>query len=107
MSARKKQVAAQLIVHFSNRAARLFSLQRGQTYTLGCDPECDILLEDEHVASRHARLESTNGDWRLVNLDDVRGTAVGGRKITSILLQGSTWISLGGLLVELQDMDAG
>jgi hypothetical protein len=46
--------------------------------TLGRGAGCDLILDDDSVSARHARLEWEVGGWRITDLGSVNGTAVEG-----------------------------
>jgi two-component system response regulator AtoC len=50
---------------------------------IGRDPDSDIVLLNEDVSRRHARLEFVAGSWMLSDLQSTRGTRVGGQSINS------------------------
>jgi len=47
-----------------------------QLVELGRDPSCGILLQDERVSQRHARLESHGNAWVVTDLGSTNGTWV-------------------------------
>ncbi|HEU0052023.1 MAG TPA: FHA domain-containing protein [Longimicrobium sp.] len=49
--------------------------------TIGKAAECDLVLDDDSVSARHARLEFDVGGWRLTDLASTNGTAVEGVKL--------------------------
>jgi hypothetical protein len=49
--------------------------------TIGRDSSNDIVINDPHVSSQHARLELTGGDLYLIDLNSTNGSYVNGRKI--------------------------
>ena len=76
--------------------------------TLGRDQENDIVLEDDSVSPRHARLDFSDGGWRLTDLCSTNGTRVDGERLpedTPTPLPEGTQLSLGGvkLLLEVQE----
>ena len=46
--------------------------------TLGRAAACDLVIDDDSVSARHARLEWESGAWRITDLGSVNGTAVEG-----------------------------
>ena len=51
--------------------------------TLGRDPVCDILLDDEAVSARHARLSFHHGQWWIEDLISTNGTSLNNEKLTT------------------------
>lgn len=62
---------------------------RGPRFTVGRDPDCDLVLRDEGVAERHAVFEEREEGWMVLeDLGSERGTFVATRRIS-----GPTWVS--------------
>ncbi|HEU5431106.1 MAG TPA: FHA domain-containing protein, partial [Thermomicrobiales bacterium] len=70
-----------LIVDLGDGAARAFILRQRST-TLGRAPDNDIVLPRPDVSRRHARFDSRDDAWRLVDLGSTNGTTVNGRSVT-------------------------
>jgi hypothetical protein len=49
--------------------------------TIGQGPQNDIILDDDTVSTRHARLEYADGGWRLTDLQSKNGTYVNGVRL--------------------------
>jgi hypothetical protein len=43
---------------------------------VGRAPQNDLVLDDDSVSSKHARLEFSEGAWRVIDLDSTNGTYV-------------------------------
>jgi len=58
--------------------------------TIGRDPACELVLEDEHLSRQHCRISrDACGEWQIEDLDSHNGTSVNGHLIdTSILHDG-------------------
>jgi GAF domain/FHA domain len=92
---------ARLIVYFPERPTGRFLLEEGRTYVLGRDDGCEVVLADQRVSRRHARLRFEEGRWHLFHLGSKNGLTVGGSPWQEGPLPESAWISFGGLLTEL------
>jgi pSer/pThr/pTyr-binding forkhead associated (FHA) protein len=55
--------------------------------TIGRDSGCDIVIDDTMVSSRHASVEVTGNDVKLIDLGSTNGTFVNGKKVTQATLQ--------------------
>jgi pSer/pThr/pTyr-binding forkhead associated (FHA) protein len=49
--------------------------------TVGRGAECEVLIDDDSVSARHARLEYDLGAWRITDLASTNGTAIEGVKL--------------------------
>jgi len=66
--------------------ARSFELTKAKC-VVGRAAGSDIELSTDSVSSRHAELESTNGVWRVKDLQSTNGTFVNDRRIDSVEVQ--------------------
>jgi pSer/pThr/pTyr-binding forkhead associated (FHA) protein len=91
---------ARLTVYLSDRPARVVGLQEeSYEYVVGRDPGCDLVIDDDRVSRRHARLRFDGQGWELSDLGSKNGTLVDGVPAASpTLLADLAWLSLGGLL---------
>jgi len=48
---------------------------------IGRSRDCDLILEDDYVSRRHARIESRNGKFLIVDENSRNGTVVRGQRI--------------------------
>lgn len=48
---------------------------------IGQGPQNDVVLDDDSVSTHHARLEYTDGSWRLIDLESRNGTYVDGVRL--------------------------
>jgi hypothetical protein len=64
----------------------------------------DVVLQDEYVSARHARLLWDGVTWWVEDLDSTNGTYVGGRRIEPgerVALPESGQLQVGGVVFEL------
>lgn len=52
-----------------------------ETITLGRSKVNDIILEEDSVSSKHARLQRTAGAWQVTDLDSTNGTMIAGQTL--------------------------
>ena len=74
--------------------------------TLGADPENDLVLNDNLVSGRHARLRWDGAGWWLEDLGSKNGTLVNGERIVAFAAQRvalKSRIQLGDMVFELQE----
>ncbi len=53
-----------------------------QSWTIGSDPSCDIVVNSPTVSGRHCRLHANGDSLTLVDLDSTNGTFVNGRRLS-------------------------
>ncbi len=74
--------------------------------TLGADPDNDLVLNDNLVSGRHARLRWDGAGWSLEDLGSKNGTFVNGERIVSLAPQKvalGSQIQLGDMAFELRE----
>ena len=59
----------------------------GQSATLGRSRDCTVVLDEEDISRRHAKIELTPSGFRITDLGSTCGVWVGDRQITSSLLE--------------------
>ena len=70
---------------------------------MGRDSHCDVVLSDETVSVRHARLSFHHGQWWLEDLDSTNGVKINGHPTRKNLLQDGARIQLGSVQLEFRD----
>lgn len=51
--------------------------------TIGRRPPADVVLQDDAVSGRHARLAWRGGEWTVEDLESTNGTYVNGERLTA------------------------
>lgn len=83
---RRRSVQAELAVKRPKAKEFLLGLDRDSTL-IGRDAGCDIVVVDDGVSRRHARIDKTHaGHFELVDLSSTNGTLVEGRAVSRMLL---------------------
>lgn len=98
---------ARLTVHLPLRPARVMVLREGHEMVLGRAPGCDLVLDDDRISRRHARLTAREGGWTVADLGSKNGTAVDGVPVDQALLGDRHWLSFGGLLSRFERVPDG
>ena len=77
--------------------------------TLGRASGCELVIDDDSVSARHARLEFDLGAWRITDLESINGTAIEGVKLApnvpTPLPYGAT-VRLGGVKLQFHEVDS-
>jgi ABC-type multidrug transport system ATPase subunit len=71
------------------------TLQPGGTYTIGRDPQSDIVISDDRVSWQHATITVADGTWVLTDSGSTNGTYLGQERVGRISLTGERTIRLG------------
>lgn len=66
---------------------RSVNLSENQEALIGRSKECAICFSDKRVSSRHARILSEGGRYKLIDLDSKNHTFVNGRRVSSHYLE--------------------
>lgn len=75
--------------------------------TVGRSPACEVVLDDDSVSDRHARLAYEAGAWTVTDLGSTNGTAVEGTRIEpdrATPLPYGAALRLGGVQLELSEV---
>lgn len=62
---------------------------------IGRDPDCDLILEDERVSRRHARIEVEDGRLVVTDLGSSHGTAIDGVRVDRAEIRRGAELRLG------------
>ncbi|MFA6622672.1 MAG: ATP-binding cassette domain-containing protein [Fibrobacteraceae bacterium] len=65
----------------------IIKVQAGNTFFIGRNDDCDLVLPDRLVSRRHAQIDKAGDDWILKNLSLTTGTRVNGNSIDKVILQ--------------------
>jgi ABC-type multidrug transport system ATPase subunit len=71
------------------------SLQAGQSYSIGRDPESDIVVDEARVSWHHAVLKLDGATWVLEDSGSTNGTFVGGERVRRVEITGECVARLG------------
>src|SRR3954471_6791055 len=93
---------ARLTIRFAAAPARELILAEGSETTLGRDPACSVMVEDDRVSRRHAAFTFGPPGWMVTDLGSKNGTLVNGVPVESRQLTDRSWISFGGLLAHFE-----
>ena len=66
------------------------------SYSLGRRAENDLQLEDGMTSGSHAKLQSEDGAWEIVDLGSSNGTLLNGARVTSARLSPGDLVQIGG-----------
>jgi FHA domain/GAF domain len=96
---------ARLTVYLADRPARVLALREDEEYVLGRDAASALVVDDDRVSRRHARLRRGREGWELDDLASKNGTLVNGQPVAGrALLAQRCWLSLGGVLASFEPL---
>ena len=96
---------ARLTVYLADRPARALVLREEEEYVLGRDATSTLVVDDDRVSRRHARLRRGREGWELSDLASKNGTLVNGQPVAGrALLAQRCWLSLGGVLASFEPL---
>jgi hypothetical protein len=80
----------------------------GAPLRIGRAPECELVLKDNRVSRRHARLAARDGVLVLTDLGSTNGTRVNGNRVTEVVLGAGDTVQIGetSLVVETAGAEA-
>jgi ABC-type multidrug transport system ATPase subunit/pSer/pThr/pTyr-binding forkhead associated (FHA) protein len=85
-----------LLVRIPFQAPQKIILNR-EAFTIGRQPDNDIVLPAGYVSGHHGRLEHHEGTWHYTDLDSTNGTFVNGERVTQVELKNGDIIRIGDL----------
>ncbi|WP_448317875.1 FHA domain-containing protein, partial [Streptomyces sp. CO7] len=74
---------------------RTWTLDSSRSYTIGRDPQGDVVLEDARVSWRHATVRHADGGWLLEDHGSTNGTWVQGQRVQQTRLAPGAPVHLG------------
>lgn len=86
----------------------LHGTKRGELLTLttvttvGTDPTCTVVLDDQFMSSRHAEIKAENGVWVLRDTGSTNGTYVNSRRVDREELLDNDLLKFGGLQLKFK-----
>ena len=66
-----------------------------ESFTIGRDPACDVLIADSSVSRFHVRISPTNGQWHVEDLDSGNGSFLDSVRIREAVLPMTCTLQLG------------
>lgn len=89
-----KKTVVDLAILEEGQPSRKFRIKH-LPLVIGGQPECDLVLKDEYISSRHCRLEKRGENYTLVDLDSTNGTFINGSRIRESVLTEKMEVKLG------------
>lgn len=71
------------VIVFKNRIVQRFTIDEGQSLTIGRGRKADVIINNNAMSREHATLELRDGTYYLADLHSMNGTWVDGKKIVS------------------------
>lgn len=105
MARQEHEVAAPYVLQFisGKHQGREFPLERDRELTIGrvSDTGMDLILSDESVSNRHARIRTFGGEIVVEDLGSQAGTFVNGQPVVSTPLKPGDEIRIGSSVMKL------
>lgn len=98
----KRSMPAKLTLHPPNRPARFLVIRDGESLTVGRDPDCGLVIEDNRVSKHHARFTWSVDGWTLHDLGSKNGTSLDGAAVSATQMSAAGWLSFGGLVARFE-----
>ncbi len=95
---------ARLTIHLPRQPTKTVLLRGGETYLVGRDPACDVVLEDGRVSREHARFSGAGDGLRISNLGSKNGLTLDGRPVEESVLNGACLVGFGGVIAEYEPL---
>lgn len=90
----KRGRGAWLYIVNGPQAGRDFRL--GRRTTIGRNTaECDVILQDEMISDKHARIQQEGGEFVIYDLASLNGTFINGQKVQKQTLSDDDKITIG------------
>lgn len=80
----------------------LFTLQPANV--IGTTPDCNIMLSDKFMSSKHAEIKAENGMWILRDSGSTNGTYVNNRRVDRHELVDNDFIKFGSAMVKFKSL---
>jgi pSer/pThr/pTyr-binding forkhead associated (FHA) protein len=86
----------------------MFPPGRQARFTIGRDPNCDLVIADISVSRRHAGLARGANGWLLTDLGSTNGTRLNGWRVRDpVPVRCGDRVSFGAVTFELRDRALG
>jgi len=83
-------------VVLNGRVIKRFTIEEGETLTIGRGQESDIVVDNTAISRQHCSLELKSGEYYITDLYSLNGTRVNGEKVVSaVSIKKSDWVQLG------------
>jgi sigma-B regulation protein RsbU (phosphoserine phosphatase) len=91
----------QLSVFIAEREFGVHDLEVGQTYIVGREPPCDVVVPDRSVSRLHCELKVAADGVHVTDLNSSNGLFSRGQRVSEVDLQAGAMISLGAATLKL------
>lgn len=83
-----------------------FILGSQDSYCIGRQSDCDILLEDPQISRRHAEFVRDSSGWTIVDLQSTNGVMLNGERISQRHLRNGDIITVGATTIRYKEPEA-
>ena len=96
-----EDIAARVVCKVGSNRGKVFTLTDAATM-IGRDDECQIILNDPQISSRHAMIYFAGGEFRVRDLDSTNGTLLNGSPLTEAAYNDGDDLRLGKSVLRLE-----
>ena len=75
----------------------------GDTFVIGREPACDVVIMDSSISRQHLRVTVDDGKFLLEDLDSTNGLHVGGKRLERAELQPDEWFVVGTVMMTIRE----
>jgi hypothetical protein len=87
-------------------SGRVAGPDRGSV-SIGRDPSCDVVVDDDSVSPHHASVERHPQGWLLADQESAQGTFVDGERVEQALLKAGQELRLGSARLRVDPLPGG
>jgi len=76
---------------------------RGETFVVGREPGCDVVIMDSSISRRHVRITVDDGKLLLEDLKSTNGVHVAGKRLERAEIQPDEWFVVGTVMMTVRE----
>ena len=76
---------------------------RGETFVVGREPGCDVVIMDSSISRRHVRITVDDGKLLLEDLKSTNGVHIAGKRLERAEIQPDEWFVVGTVMMTVRE----